>query len=170
MTDAPRPVRIQLSRRKGFNLQEHSRAVNGLPAVNCARPGPFGNPFVIGSQSMPWLAVGCGFRGDRAGQRRAAVALHRGRLTGSIPLGNEIKPTNDLLEFEGGHKVSTSEHAQDLALTFAHIMGGFDMPPKPDISKLRGKNLACFCGLEDLCHVDTYLELANRPICEEARP
>jgi hypothetical protein len=37
------PVRLQLSRRKGFNLQEHSRAVNGLPAVNCARPGMWGN-------------------------------------------------------------------------------------------------------------------------------
>jgi hypothetical protein len=31
-----RPFRLQLSRRKGFNLQEHSRAVNGLPAVNVA--------------------------------------------------------------------------------------------------------------------------------------
>lgn len=42
------PVRLQLSRRKGFNLQAHSRAVNGLPAVNCARPGPWGNPFIVG--------------------------------------------------------------------------------------------------------------------------
>ena len=33
-----RPVRLRLSRAKGFNLQEHSQAVNGLPAVNCARP------------------------------------------------------------------------------------------------------------------------------------
>ena len=37
------PVRIQLSRRKGFNLQEHSRALNGLPAVNVARPTMWGN-------------------------------------------------------------------------------------------------------------------------------
>ena len=42
------PVRLRLSRAKGFNLQEHSRSVNGLPAVNCARPGKWGNPFVIG--------------------------------------------------------------------------------------------------------------------------
>jgi hypothetical protein len=42
------PVRLQLSRRKGFNLQAHSRAVNGLAAVNCARPGKWGNPFVVG--------------------------------------------------------------------------------------------------------------------------
>lgn len=43
-----RPVRLRLSRAKGFNLQEHSRAVNGLPAVNCARPSKWGNPFVVG--------------------------------------------------------------------------------------------------------------------------
>lgn len=48
MNDAPRPVRLRLSRQPGFNLQEHSRAMNGLPAINCARPGPYGNPYVIG--------------------------------------------------------------------------------------------------------------------------
>lgn len=42
------PVRLQLSRRKGFDLQAHSRSVNGLPAVNVARPGSLGNPFVVG--------------------------------------------------------------------------------------------------------------------------
>lgn len=40
------PVRLQLSRRRGFRLQAHSQEINGLPAVNCARPGPWGNPFV----------------------------------------------------------------------------------------------------------------------------
>lgn len=39
------PVRIQLSRAKGFRLQEASRAINGLPTVNCARPSLLGNPF-----------------------------------------------------------------------------------------------------------------------------
>ena len=37
------PVRMRLSRAKGFNLQAASRAINGLPAVNCARPGKWGN-------------------------------------------------------------------------------------------------------------------------------
>ena len=44
----PRPVRLRLSRAKGFNLQAASVALNGLPAVNCARPGPYGNPYVVG--------------------------------------------------------------------------------------------------------------------------
>lgn len=43
-----RPVRLRLSRRKGFDLQAHSLALKGLPAVVVARPGPWGNPFVVG--------------------------------------------------------------------------------------------------------------------------
>lgn len=42
-----RPVRLQLSRRKGFDLQALSRETNGLPAVNCARPSKWGNPFPV---------------------------------------------------------------------------------------------------------------------------
>lgn len=42
------PVRIQLSRKKGFSLQAHSLALNGLPAVNVARPSRWGNPWQIG--------------------------------------------------------------------------------------------------------------------------
>jgi hypothetical protein len=44
------PVRLQLSRRKGFDLQALSRATNGLPAVNVARPSRWGNPYRIGSR------------------------------------------------------------------------------------------------------------------------
>jgi hypothetical protein len=43
-----KPVRLQLSRKKGFNLQTLSLVTNGLPAVNCARPGKWGNPFRFG--------------------------------------------------------------------------------------------------------------------------
>lgn len=41
------PVRLQLSRRKGFDLQALSQATNGLPAVNAARPSRFGNRFMV---------------------------------------------------------------------------------------------------------------------------
>lgn len=42
------PVRLQLSRRKGFDLQALSRATNGLPAVNVTRPGKWGNRYRVG--------------------------------------------------------------------------------------------------------------------------
>lgn len=40
------PVRLQLSRAKGFNLQALSISTNGLPAVKVTRPGLYGNPFI----------------------------------------------------------------------------------------------------------------------------
>jgi hypothetical protein len=43
-----KPVRLRLSRRKGFDLKAHSQATNGLACVSVARPGPWGNPFVVG--------------------------------------------------------------------------------------------------------------------------
>jgi hypothetical protein len=43
-----RPVRLQLSRRKGFNLQALSRETNGLPAVKVDRSTEFGNPYQAG--------------------------------------------------------------------------------------------------------------------------
>jgi hypothetical protein len=42
-----RPQRLQLSRRRGFDLQAVSVALNGLPAKRITRPGPWGNPFTI---------------------------------------------------------------------------------------------------------------------------
>ncbi len=44
-----KPIRLKLSRAKGFNLQEHSLAANGLPAVRVARPGLWGNPHKVGA-------------------------------------------------------------------------------------------------------------------------
>jgi hypothetical protein len=42
-----KPIRLQLSRRKGFDLQRISVGFNGLPAVNVSRPGFWGNPFIV---------------------------------------------------------------------------------------------------------------------------
>jgi hypothetical protein len=36
--------------------------------------------------------------------------------------------------------------------------------------QLRGKNLACFCALDQPCHADVLLEIANAPICEGVTP
>ena len=39
------PVRLQLSRHKGFDLARLSRKTNGREAVVVSRPSKFGNPF-----------------------------------------------------------------------------------------------------------------------------
>lgn len=50
------PRRIQLSRRKGFRLQEVSKALNGLEARRVTRPGKWGNPFYVEPGSKKVLA------------------------------------------------------------------------------------------------------------------
>lgn len=43
-----KPIRLQLSRRKGYSLQAAAIAANGLAAVNVARPSAWGNPYRVG--------------------------------------------------------------------------------------------------------------------------
>lgn len=52
-----KPVRLQLSRKAGFNLQALSKATNGLPAVIVARPSGYGNPFPVKDCDGPADAV-----------------------------------------------------------------------------------------------------------------
>jgi hypothetical protein len=73
------PMRLQLSRRKGFSLQEASVAANGLAAVNVARPSKWGNPFVI--QPMPMLGGTTKWRrGEERKRRYQVVEMFRGML------------------------------------------------------------------------------------------
>ena len=119
------PVRLKLRRAARFNLQEASRAINGLPAKSCARPTLMGNPF---GWQTPQLD-------DHTG-RRNAVRDHRAWLIeGKVP-HSHWKERDDLLKLR------------------ARVLA--------ELPKYRGHNLGCWCGLDQLCHVDTVLELANR--------
>jgi len=51
------PIRLQLSRRKGFDLQALSLATNGLPAIVVGRPTRWGNPFVVGVEDKAEYCV-----------------------------------------------------------------------------------------------------------------
>jgi len=48
---AAKPVRLQLSRRKGFDLQKVSRETNGLKATVVSRPGKWGSPYPLKKES-----------------------------------------------------------------------------------------------------------------------
>lgn len=107
MTAAPQ--RLRLSRAKGARLP--------AGAVNCARPGKWGNRFKVGEWCHHPIT------GERllVVDRAHAVELHR-------------------IETE------------------------FWLAQDPDmLAELRGKDLGCWCRLDQPCHVDTYLDLANRP-------
>ena len=68
MSNKRKPVRLQLSRRKGFHLQALSLATNGLPAVTVARPSKWGNP---------WKVV-------RDGSAEHCVELYRQWINGNV--------------------------------------------------------------------------------------
>lgn len=114
MSEAPaRPIRLRLSRGKGFNLQKASMVANGLPAVTVARPSKWGNPFKIGKYRN--YAAADAVRDFRLWHVRSPTVRSCERLYG--------KP--------------------------------------PDLTSLRGKNLACWCPPDQPCHADVLLEIAN---------
>lgn len=135
------PQRLQLSRRKGFDLQAASLALNGLPAVNCARPTIWSNPFKIGEPS------GFGFEDDGdpaptiAEMTREQVIDFYGAMVAGI-LSPEMHP-----------------HGHRWMARFKKRMHG--QHPTEAAWGLRGKNLACWCGPSDACHCDVLIEIAN---------
>lgn len=140
-----KPVRLQLSRHKGFDLQALSRATNGLPAVKVTRPGLWGNAYRVWQDPYEdgpnWhVSNGPCHYGPFATQAQAtseAVRLHRKEATVEGPHNHRLKRP---------------------------------VPTQVDIIKaLCGKNLACWCKPGAPCHADVLLELANLPICEEVR-
>jgi hypothetical protein len=88
-----KPVRLQLSRRAGFNLQAMSQSTNGLPAIHVGRPGPWGNPFVVGKH------------GDAA----YCVDLYKALLAGLLRVGADpnveaLESTRRFID-ENGHEL-----------------------------------------------------------------
>lgn len=98
----PAPQRMQVSRKAGFNLQEASHALNGLPAKLVTRPGPWGNPF-----SIDEVAKSYGL--DRAAAQAKAVAMAGDWLRGTLDpaLSPGDPPTRDTIRRElGGHNLA----------------------------------------------------------------
>lgn len=147
------PVRIQLSRSKGFRLQEHSHALNGLDCVKVDRSTKWGNPFNFRAPEHCWTALAYGEKGDPAGRHAASVKAFRDWITSAA--GMRLEACG--LYAERG----------DESLPVA-VGPTVEAGPPPDPAELRGKNLACWCPLTDKdgkpvpCHADVLLEIANR--------
>lgn len=120
-----KPIRIQLSRRKGFRMQAQSP--DGREVVKVARPTKWGNPFKVGEEYVRRrMKPGGGENANYVGDNAAAVRLYK-RYT-----------------------------AREMDLQISAYQ------------ELRGKHLACFCSLDELCHADVLLKIANQEL--ENRP
>lgn len=77
--------------------------------------------------------------------------------------GNPFKVGERAMTTKGGYaKIRDRAHAVELfRQKFERWRGSYSAEM---IHELRGKDLACLCPLEEPCHADVLLELANRPI------
>lgn len=140
-------------------------------AVYVGRPTKWGNPFPINDDGAVWRALACGYLGDAAGRRLAAVALHRAWLTGSpIESGGAGSEDGGALQFADGSTVSIDDHCRGIAAVAAGLMGKLDLPERPDLTELRGRDLVCWCPLDAPCHADTLLAIANPAAPTESNP
>lgn len=135
------PQRIQLRRTKGWRLQDASRALNGLPAAKVDRSTMLGNPFTI-------FPLGHG--------RFEIVRLRSyGKRFGKSVTGLRI----EIFEGTRGNALSrcVDLHAKLLTSPEGELLR------RQARAALLGKNIACFCRLDQPCHADVLLEIANAP-------
>jgi hypothetical protein len=133
--DASEPKRIQLRRTKGWRKPEG--------AVVVSRPSKWGNPFRISRSGGTVYGPNWTQARDNWGQQRnlAEYALY-------ISGGGE-----------GWNGVAESVRIFRGLITVR-------MRDEPDrftgwIARLRGRDLACWCPLDQPCHADVLLEVAN---------
>ena len=108
-------------------------------AVVVARPSRWGNPFIVLHDQGRW-----------------AVWLN-GTLN-KWPAGNR----------EGAQLLAV-QLFRDACLTGQVNGAGYGQLHPASIATLRGRSLCCWCPLDQPCHADVLLELANAPLrCEAA--
>jgi hypothetical protein len=136
-------------------------------AIYVGRASPFGNPFPIEGDFIVWATVARGRYNNLENRRLTATELYRAWLTGERLSAPPPARKDDLIVFESGAKRSTDEHARGIAIWAARALSR-DLklgppPTKEQIAALKDRDLACFCPLDQICHADVLLELANAP-------
>jgi len=131
-----KPVRIQRKRTKGFNLQAESKKINGLEAVYVGRGSKWGNPVkVIEDVKIPF--------GDK--------------VYSVFDIPNQFA-LNSYSHTETGYK----EAVKFCVVLYKNYIKHAIKTKALNISELKGKNLACWCGLDEPCHGDILLKIVNK--------
>jgi len=134
------PVRVQRSRQKGFRMPENT--------VYVGRGSRWGNPFrVIQYSDKKWA-----IKTDGSDKCSEILVKHCHAVydTKSEAVIDAIK-CYDYWLLPYTHKEGTmSEFYQSMAIM------------DDAMQNLKGKNLACWCRLDESCHADLLLTLVNR--------
>lgn len=134
--------RIQRRRTKGWRMPEG--------AVYVGRPTRWGNPFDLSSPDHCWTALHHGFRADPAGRHAASVAM----FEAWVRLGRQKTV------IECGLVAESKSKTVPIVASPAIQVG--EPPSLKEIrDELGGRDLVCWCPLDQPCHADVLLELAN---------
>lgn len=147
-----KPQRIQLSHKKGFNLQEYSKSLNGLEAVKCDRNTKFGNPFIVeyDKNIKSYLIL----KGNKEFNLLEILGIYDKK-------DKAIKKSIELFE-----SLIKNNDEKNLILEFQHhsftMINNYKYLTTELIKKeLKGKNLACWCKEGEACHCNILLRIAN---------
>lgn len=98
------------------------------------------------------------------------VRVQRKRVKGWRKPPNTVivdRTTNWGNPYERNHPETTNDVL--VGLFRDYVRSGDAAYITTNIAELRGKNLACWCALDQPCHADVLLELANDPTTLRAR-
>lgn len=134
------PERIQLRRTKGWRKPDNTVVV--------ARPSRWGNWCVVTTPFEQYQ----GYSTDKTTPVIVATDK-RGHRTGPHWAGFTDKR----------EAVAFAVELYRRALEATYVMPDGPLNREFYLGELRGKNLACWCPLDQPCHADVLLDLANRP-------
>lgn len=161
------PVRIQLSRKKGFNLQEYSKSLNGLECIKCDRTTRWGNPFKVQKCEYECIWHIQYFKDDYKEEqfdKKSASGFQNGNyvsitfLTKEEAIKTSIKLFKELIE--KNTKILKFNEFKNLKEYTKFYNKNINSLLIKD--ELKGKNLACWCPCDSPCHCDVLLEIANK--------
>ena len=136
------PVRIQRSR------QHKQVSPNGLPIAYVGRGSRWGNPFRLVKYSDGKWAI----KTDGSDRCNELLIKHC----------HAVYDTRDAAAIDAincyNFWLLPYTHKEGSMMEFCQSMAQID----DAIISLKGKNLSCWCGLNEKCHADLLLELANR--------
>ena len=133
-SSARRPKRIQMSR-------QHPWRVDNPNAVIVARPSQWGNPFRVGDNYL-WLHT----------NTRLGWPLPTSREAGKYDYGLTVERCPDR---------ATAVQWFRAWMTTCLTTSVDAAAERADLTLLAGRDLACWCPLDQPCHADVLLEIAN---------
>lgn len=153
------PKRIQLRRTKGWRLPDGARS--------CARPCRFGNPFVYHGRN------GLVAYGPSHLERYGRAWDHEGRISRAGTRHDHWWASGDVVETHVRwatkaelvelHLLTLTDPTPGMVRAWPSNQGRFCTVTVEEIqAELAGLDLACWCRLDEPCHVDNLLMLANQ--------